>query len=112
MFVFRINIKSILKEEMSGTFNIGFINARFIETINKIIIEIKTRSRVWLNPRRSLVKSFRPHVLWTLCTLYGPRRINVKIICLKALTEGASRKEWPKLFHSINVEGKKVFLKN
>ena len=78
----------------------------------KLSLKLRARSRACLSPRRSLVKSFRPHVLWTLCTLYGPRQINVKKICLKALTEGALRNEWSKLFHSINAEGKKGFLKN
>ena len=61
-------------------------------------------ARKSLNPRRSVVKSFNPFGLWKFYTLLRRSRIN---FCLKALKEGALRKEWFKLFRSIIAEGKK-----
>ena len=68
-------------------------------------------SRKWLIPTRSRVISLIPLWLLQLKTLLGEGLINFRILFLKSTKLFEFRRLGSKLFHSLNVEGKKEFLK-
>ena len=69
-------------------FDIILANAKFIETIIRIMTERKS-----LHPRRNFVKSFSLFGIWNFHNLLRPRPINFKILCLKRLKEDTLRQE-------------------
>ena len=65
----------------------------------------------WLSPSRNLVKHLIPFRLSQLNMLFAVRLINFKTFFLKILRLGAFWILRSSLFHSMMIDGKKVFLK-
>ena len=66
-------------------------------------------SRKWFKPTCSLVRWLKPKELGTLKIMLGWGLINSRIRFLKSLSEGEQRIFESKLFHSMMLDGKKVF---
>lgn len=95
---------------MIRTFNISYANAKLMRQSLKL--RLKLWAGKWLNTRWSLIKSFRTLGLWAFYILLGPKRMNFKMFCLKALTEGTLPKVLFKLSYTIIVKGRKELSNN
>ena len=74
-----------MEEEMVHGFNISSTNVKFIKTITTMMIELMN-TYITQSKAGPFFKSFRPHGLWTLYTLFGLRPVNFKMLCLVTLT--------------------------
>ena len=101
-----ISKQGALNKRMRICFTIKAAGTKWIQSFLKAIIEFMLR------PRRILVRYLIPLQLWQLNTLFGDVLINFNKFFLKALRLVALQRLRSNFFHSITVDGQKIFWKS
>ena len=99
--------QSVCRGSFSWIFRTEYIKWMVLTKSWKLCLKLSSRRS--LTPRQSLVRNLIPCRLWHLNTLFGEGLINFSMVFLKVLYVFEFLRLVPSLFHSITVDGKKVF---